>query len=230
MRRYSPPYYSPPRRGYGGGRGRSPPRRGYGGYGGRREQSHRSLLVRNIPMNCSEPRGFAFVEYINPYDATEAQHHMNRRLLGGREITVVAAAETRKRPEQMRRRHSRSVSRSRSPYRPSNSRVRHGSRSYSPEPRRRDDRSVSPKGRQSRSTRSPRDYPHGSDDDRGRDSYSGGYADAEHDKTENGYSKKVEYDAGESRPQRRSPGRTSRSLSGSRSRSRSAHSSPRHSR
>jgi hypothetical protein len=48
MRRYSPPYRSPPRRGY-GGRGRSPPRRGYGG---RKEQGSGSLLVRNIPLSC----------------------------------------------------------------------------------------------------------------------------------------------------------------------------------
>ena len=57
MRRYSPPYYSPPRRGY-GGRERSPPRRGYGrgggggGYGRRKEQNRGSLLVRNIPLDC----------------------------------------------------------------------------------------------------------------------------------------------------------------------------------
>lgn len=51
MRRYSPPYHSPPRRGY-GGRGRSPPRRGYGGYGGGKDQNSRSLLVRNIPLNA----------------------------------------------------------------------------------------------------------------------------------------------------------------------------------
>ncbi|GMP23041.1 hypothetical protein CsSME_00000795 [Camellia sinensis var. sinensis] len=52
MRRYSPPYYSPPRRGY-GGRTRSPPRRGPGnGYGRSKERNHGSLLVRNIPLNC----------------------------------------------------------------------------------------------------------------------------------------------------------------------------------
>ncbi|GKU91946.1 hypothetical protein SLEP1_g5748 [Rubroshorea leprosula] len=57
MRRYSPPSYNPPRRGY-GGRERSPPRRGYGGrgggggYGRRREQNQGSLLVRNIPLDC----------------------------------------------------------------------------------------------------------------------------------------------------------------------------------
>ncbi|RWR76730.1 serine/arginine-rich SC35-like protein splicing factor SCL30 [Cinnamomum micranthum f. kanehirae] len=126
MRRYSPPYYSPPRRGY-GGRGRSPPRRGYGG---RKGQNNGSLLVRNIPLDCraeelrapferfgpvrdvyipkdyysGEPRGFAFVQFVDPYDASEAQHHMNRQLFCGREITVVVAAETRKRPEEMRSR------------------------------------------------------------------------------------------------------------------------------
>ncbi|KAM0874624.1 hypothetical protein ACQ4PT_037314 [Festuca glaucescens] len=123
MRRYSPPYRSPPRRGY-GGRGRSPPRRGYGG---RREQSSGSLLVRNIPLSCrpddlrvpferfgpvrdvylpkdyysKQPRGFAFVEFVDPYDASEAQYHMNRQVFFGREITVVVAAESRKRPDDM---------------------------------------------------------------------------------------------------------------------------------
>ncbi|XP_052108285.1 serine/arginine-rich SC35-like splicing factor SCL30 isoform X3 [Arachis duranensis] len=63
MRRHSPGYYSPPRRGY-GGRGRSPPpppppsRRGYGGGGGgggrrgRDNNNNGSLLVRNIPLDC----------------------------------------------------------------------------------------------------------------------------------------------------------------------------------
>ncbi|KAF0934444.1 hypothetical protein E2562_025528 [Oryza meyeriana var. granulata] len=126
MRRYSPPYRSPPRRGY-GGRGRSPPRRGYGG---RKEQGSGSLLVRNIPLSCrgedlrvpferfgpvrdvylpkdyytGEPRGFAFVEFVDPYDASEAQYHMNHQVFFGREITVVLAAESRKRPEEMRSR------------------------------------------------------------------------------------------------------------------------------
>ncbi|TVU04891.1 hypothetical protein EJB05_48032, partial [Eragrostis curvula] len=102
MRRYSPPYHSPPRRGY-GGRGRSPPPRR--GYGGRKEQGSCSLLVRNIPISVraedlrvpferfgpvrdvyipkdyysGEPRGFAFVEFVDPYDASEAQYHMNRQ-------------------------------------------------------------------------------------------------------------------------------------------------------
>ncbi|KAL0848105.1 hypothetical protein Bca101_021352 [Brassica carinata] len=160
-RRYSPPYYSPPRRGY-GGRGRSPPppppRRGYGG-GGRKGSSSGSLLVRNIPLDCRPeelrvaferfgpvrdvyiPRDYysggyiglkleqdqaphllkpsmslasfrvtvlevlrkdLLSKFVDAYDAGEAQRSMNRRVFAGREITVVVASESRKRPEEMR--------------------------------------------------------------------------------------------------------------------------------
>lgn len=210
MRRYSPPYHSPPRRGY-GGRPRSPPRRVYDGERGRhKEENHGSLLVRNIPLNCraeelrvpferfgvvrdvylpknyytGEPRGFAFVQFVDAYDAAEAQYHMNGRMFAGREISVVLAAETRKRPEEMRRRtsvrgpsgsdgrrsyHGRSRSQSRSPRRPSGSRSRHRSRSYSPAPKRRSDYSRSPVKRE---PRSPPPL-----DDGGRRSYSPGKVD-----------------------------------------------------
>lgn len=30
---------------------------------------------------CSEPRGFAFVEFVDPYEASEAQYHMNGKNL-----------------------------------------------------------------------------------------------------------------------------------------------------
>ncbi|RDX96062.1 Serine/arginine-rich SC35-like splicing factor SCL30, partial [Mucuna pruriens] len=172
MRRSSPAYYSPPRRGY-GGRGGGSGRRGYGG-GRRRENNNGSLLVRNIPLDCrpdelrapferfgpvrdvyipkdyysGEPRGFAFVQFVDPYEASEAQYHMNRQIFAGREITVVVAEETRKRPEEMRHRtrprgpvgyggrrssyygrsRSRSITRSRSPPYPSGSRNRYRSR------------------------------------------------------------------------------------------------------
>lgn len=53
---------------------------------------------------CREPRGFAFVQFVDPYEAAEAQYHMNGQIFAGREISVVVAAETRKRPEDMRRR------------------------------------------------------------------------------------------------------------------------------
>uniref|UniRef100_A0A8I6Z956 RRM domain-containing protein n=1 Tax=Hordeum vulgare subsp. vulgare TaxID=112509 RepID=A0A8I6Z956_HORVV len=155
IRRYNPQYRSPPRRGYGGG-GRSPPRRGYGG---RREQGSGSLLVRNIPLSCRpedlrvpferfgpvrdvylpkdyytrEPQGFAFVEFVDPYDAFDAQYHLNRTLFFDREITVVVAAESRKRPDDMRNRagvrgYSGEPERRNSRYGRSRSR----SRSYSP--------------------------------------------------------------------------------------------------
>ncbi|KAF9593548.1 hypothetical protein IFM89_024137 [Coptis chinensis] len=248
MRRYSPPYHSPPRRGY-GGRGRSPPRRGYGGRS--REPNNGSLLVRNIPLTCREPRGFAFVQFVDGYDAAEAQYHMNRQLFGGREITVVLAAETRKRPEEMRSRarvrgpssgyggrrsshygrsRSRSISRSRSPRYTSASRGRYRSRSYSPAPRQRDDYSVSPRGRAMDHSRSPRD--HLQERESGhvrRRSFSPGYDSADNHEADNGHAKKPVYDdTEEGRPEWRSPARASGSPPGSRSRS--ADLSPRRSR
>lgn len=54
-----------------------------------------------------EPRGFAFVQFVDSYDASEAQYHMDRQIFAGREISVVVAAETRKRPEEMRHRTGR---------------------------------------------------------------------------------------------------------------------------
>ncbi|KAI3519924.1 hypothetical protein L1887_09144 [Cichorium endivia] len=206
------------------------------------QENHGSLLVRNIPLNCrpeelrvpferfgvvrdvylpknyytGEPRGFAFVQFVDAYDAGEAQYHMNGRMFAGREISVVLASESRKRPEEMRRRtrppressgyegrrsyhggRSRSRSRSRSPRRPSGSRSRHRSRSYSPAPKRRGgDYSQSPPVR--REPRSP-------EIDDARRSYSPGY------------------DDGANVDDKRSPykvsGREARSPSGSRSRS-----------
>ncbi|XP_068668272.1 serine/arginine-rich SC35-like splicing factor SCL30 isoform X2 [Aristolochia californica] len=264
MRRYSPPYYSPPRRGY-GGRARSPPRRGHGGYGGRKEQNHGSLLVRNVPLNCrpddlrvpferfgpvrdvylpkdyytGEPRGFAFVQFVDPYDASEAQYHMNGQLFGGREITVVLAAENRKRPEEMRTRgpgyearrsshygrsRSRSVSRSRSPRYPSSSRARQRSRSYSPAPRRRAEYSPSPERRHARS---PHDRSPVRDEDHHvhNRSYSPEYEAGNRDEAGNGYIERA-YDSNEGRGRegrgrwKSSPGRASAgSPPGSRSRS-----------
>ncbi|KAH1263197.1 Serine/arginine-rich SC35-like splicing factor SCL30 [Glycine max] len=131
---YSPPrrgYGGGGRGGGGGGGGGGSGRRGFGG--GRRRDSNGSLLVRNIPLDCrpeelrvpferfgpvrdvyipkdyysGEPRGFAFVQFVDPYDASEAQYHMNRQIFAGREISVVVAEETRKRPEEMRHRTSR---------------------------------------------------------------------------------------------------------------------------
>ncbi|EEE56668.1 hypothetical protein OsJ_06104 [Oryza sativa Japonica Group] len=256
MRRYSPPYRSPPRRGY-GGRGRSPPRRGYGG---RKEQGSGSLLVRNIPLSCraedlrvpferfgpvrdvylpkdyytGEPRGFAFVEFVDPYDASEAQYHMNRQVVFGREITVVLAAESRKRPEEMRSRarvrgysdhegrrsshygRSRSRSRSRSP----RYRGRPRSRSYSPAPRRRDDYSASPQRKDTHRAKSPRRQPKEHEVDKKRRSYSPANKDGDRRDADNGYEKRSPpADSDGSPPHRRSPRQSSGSPPGSRSRS-----------
>ncbi|XP_041000556.1 serine/arginine-rich SC35-like splicing factor SCL30 [Juglans microcarpa x Juglans regia] len=264
MRRYSPPYYSP--LGY-GGRGRSPPRRGYGGgsgYGRRKEQNHGSLLVRNIPLDCrpeeirvpferfglvrdvyipkdyysGQPGGFAFVQFVDPYEASEAQYHMNGKIFAGREISVFVAAETRERPEAMCHRarvrgpsgyggqrssyyeHSRSRSLSpRSPGHPSGSKNQYRSRSYSPVPRRRADYSVSPGRRQADHPRSPGGPRREQNADHGR-SYSPGYANAaDQNENCNGYCEKSTYEVEEARGHwKSSRGRASRSPSGSRSR------------
>ncbi|KAL2540856.1 Serine/arginine-rich SC35-like splicing factor SCL30A [Abeliophyllum distichum] len=95
-RSYSP---SPPR-GY-GRRGRSPSPRGhYGGHG--RGDAPTSLLVRNLRQDCREPRGFGFVQYVDPADAVEAKYQMDGQVLQGRQLTVVFAEENRKKPTEMR--------------------------------------------------------------------------------------------------------------------------------
>ncbi|XP_037430071.1 DEAD-box ATP-dependent RNA helicase 42-like isoform X9 [Triticum dicoccoides] len=167
------------------GRRRSTPRRSSDEQGGRKEKGPISLLVRNIPHNCryedlqvpfakfgpvrdiympkdyysGEPKGFAFIEFFDSHDASEAQYHMNCKLFCGREIKVEPATDKRKRPEDMRRRtgvrvHSGSKgrdlsrhgrSRSRSHSRSPRQGGRDRSRSQSPASRRRGDYSASPK-------------------------------------------------------------------------------------
>ncbi|CAI0425654.1 unnamed protein product [Linum tenue] len=177
-RSYSP---SPPRSH--SRRRRSPSPRGrYGSRGSGRDQPT-SLLVRNLRHDCrpedlrrpfeqfgplkdiylpkdyytGEPRGFGFVQYVDPHDATEAKHQMDGRVLHGRELTVVFAEENRKKPTEMRTRErgrGRMRDRRWSPPRysrspPPRGRARSRSRSggyYSPPPKqqRRYSRSVSP--------------------------------------------------------------------------------------
>ena len=59
--------------------------------------SFKSLFYR-------EPRGFGFVQYVDPADAAEAKYHMDGQILLGREVTVVFAEENRKKPSDMRAR------------------------------------------------------------------------------------------------------------------------------
>ncbi|KAK6937007.1 RNA recognition motif domain, partial [Dillenia turbinata] len=51
-----------------------------------------------------EPRGFGFVQYVDPADAAEAKYQMDGQIFHGRELTVVFAEENRKKPAEMRQR------------------------------------------------------------------------------------------------------------------------------
>ncbi|ONM38943.1 Serine/arginine-rich SC35-like splicing factor SCL33 [Zea mays] len=51
-----------------------------------------------------EPRGFGFIQYFDPEDASDAKYHMDGKMLLGREIVVVFAEENRKKPSDMRAR------------------------------------------------------------------------------------------------------------------------------
>ncbi|XP_044506556.1 serine/arginine-rich SC35-like splicing factor SCL30A [Mangifera indica] len=174
----------PPRGGVYGRRGRSPSPRGrYGG--GRGRDLPTSLLVRNLRHDCrpeelrrhfeqfgalkdiylprdyytGEPRGFGFVQFVDPADAADAKRHMDGWVLQGRELTVVFAEENRKKPSDMRARERvRGRFRRRSPPRYSRSPPRYlrsppryarsPSREYSPPLKRRHySRSVSPSDR-----------------------------------------------------------------------------------
>ncbi|KAK8662426.1 hypothetical protein V6N13_092000 [Hibiscus sabdariffa] len=121
--------------------------------------------------------------------------------------------------------YERSRSRFISPHHHSGSRSRYRSRSYSPAPRHRGNFSVSPSRRHEEHLRSPRGPPHERDGDYNHRSYSPGCENADR----NGYGEKSAYVREDARaawgpsPGRirssRSPGRYSRSPSGSRSRS-----------
>ncbi|XP_027176034.1 serine/arginine-rich SC35-like splicing factor SCL33 [Coffea eugenioides] len=175
--------YSPsPPRGY-SRRYRSPSPRGR--YGGRGRDLPTSLLVRNLRRDCrpedlrgpfgefgplkdvylprdyytGEPRGFGFVQYVDPADAAEAKYQMDGQVLRGRELTVVFAEENRKKPSEMRAREryrGQSYDRRRSPPRYSRSPFSSQTYSrtpdyYSPSPRRRYySRSISPRDRRYR--------------------------------------------------------------------------------
>ncbi|XP_054803709.1 serine/arginine-rich SC35-like splicing factor SCL30A isoform X2 [Prosopis cineraria] len=103
-----------------------------------------------------EPRGFGFVQYVDPADAADAKYHMDGQILLGRELTVVFAEENRKKPAEMRareRHRGRSYRRSPSRYSHSPRYARAYSRSpqYTPSPRRSGySRSISPRDRRYR--------------------------------------------------------------------------------
>ncbi|PWZ54994.1 Serine/arginine-rich SC35-like splicing factor SCL30 [Zea mays] len=169
-----------------------------------------------------EPRGFAFVEFVDPYDASEAQYHMNRQVFFGREIAVVLAAESRKRPEEMR---SRTRVRGYSGHEGRRSSYYgnfaflfsyHPCRSYSPAPRRGNDYSASPRRQEAHRSSPPRRPPKEHDEDKKRRSYSP----ASRDDADNVYEKRSPPADSDGSPlHRRSPKEYSGSPPGSRSRS-----------
>ncbi|KAJ6961209.1 LOW QUALITY PROTEIN: hypothetical protein NC652_000183 [Populus alba x Populus x berolinensis] len=139
-----------------------------------------------VLKSFKEPRGFGFVQYADPHDAAEAKHHMDGRVLLGRELTVVFAEENRKKPMDMRTRertrgrfrdrrrspprYSRSPRHSRSPP-PRHARSPSRSREYySPPPKRRHhSRSVSPQeGRYSQERPYSRSRSHSQTPNRGQ--------------------------------------------------------------
>nr|GEV10331.1 RNA-directed DNA polymerase, eukaryota, reverse transcriptase zinc-binding domain protein [Tanacetum cinerariifolium] len=166
-RGYSP---SPPRGGYERRRRSPSPRSRYSGAGSHGRPVERdlptSLLVRNLRLDCSityqsdislalnseyrEPRGFGFVQYVEPADAAEAKYQMDGQVLHGREMTVVFAEDNRKKPSDMKIRERRSGSR----YNERSSR-RSPPRRYTPPPPR---RPRSPPPRRSRSPSHSRYY------------------------------------------------------------------------
>ncbi|XP_061360717.1 serine/arginine-rich SC35-like splicing factor SCL33 isoform X3 [Gastrolobium bilobum] len=108
----------------------------------------------NTLASTREPRGFGFVQYVDPADAADAKYHMDGQILLGRELTVVFAEENRKKPAEMRARErgrDRSYDYRRSPLRQSQS-PRYA-RTYSPD----SDYSLSPRRRRYSRSISPRD-------------------------------------------------------------------------
>lgn len=97
------------------------------------------LMLNVVSADSQQPRNFAFIEFLDERDAQDAVYELDGVLFGGRYLRVGRSKESRKAPEDMRRRMRqrrdkyRSRSRSRS-YSRSLSRSR--SRSYSRSPSR----------------------------------------------------------------------------------------------
>ena len=62
-----------------------------------------------IAFCIREPKGFAFIEFSDNRDAEDAQHGLDRKLIDGREVTVVFAQENRKAPRDMRAREEYAI-------------------------------------------------------------------------------------------------------------------------
>ncbi|KAH1067802.1 hypothetical protein J1N35_032789 [Gossypium stocksii] len=62
-----------------------------------------------LPRNyyTGQPRGFGFVQYLDPADVADAKYQTDGYVLLGRELTVVFAEENMKKPSEMRARERR---------------------------------------------------------------------------------------------------------------------------
>ncbi|GKD49456.1 serine/arginine-rich SC35-like splicing factor SCL33 isoform X2, partial [Tanacetum coccineum] len=57
-------------------------------------------LLENLVALKREPKGFGFVQFLEPADAAQAKYHMDGQVL----LTVVFAEENRKKPSDMQTR------------------------------------------------------------------------------------------------------------------------------
>ncbi|KAI9111960.1 hypothetical protein K1719_017650 [Acacia pycnantha] len=79
---------------------------------GEQSRTHKNLAAEDQEQidDTWRTSWICFVQFVDPYDASEAQYHMNGQIFAGREISVVLAAESRKRPEEMRQKSRRGPS------------------------------------------------------------------------------------------------------------------------
>ncbi|XP_076461166.1 serine/arginine-rich splicing factor 12-like isoform X1 [Babylonia areolata] len=120
---------------------------------GIRDEELRSLFSKYGPISdvyvpldyyTRRPRGFAYVQFLDPRDADDAMYYLDGTRFYGRELEVEFARGDRKTPSQMRQRE-------RGPFGRSRSRSRHRSRSRSRDRRRRSRSRYSDSPRRSRS-------------------------------------------------------------------------------
>ncbi|KAI3826365.1 hypothetical protein L1987_00412 [Smallanthus sonchifolius] len=70
-------------------------------YCGRARDILDCLLDRDPCLDCREPSGFGFVQYLGPDDYAETKYQMDRKILLGEELAFVFVEENRKQPSDM---------------------------------------------------------------------------------------------------------------------------------
>ncbi|AQK99886.1 hypothetical protein ZEAMMB73_Zm00001d012570 [Zea mays] len=54
----------------------------------------KTYIAKGLLHSVREPRGFGFIQYFDPEDASDAKYHMDGKMLLGREIVVVLQRKT----------------------------------------------------------------------------------------------------------------------------------------